>query len=86
MAPQFRRAAISIAANIAEGFRKHSKPDKIRFYNIARGSAEECGYYLILTKDLEYSDISEAKIEECVAFTLHDVRGNPLDVSINTNK
>ena len=59
---QFRRAAISIAANIAEGFRKHSKPDKIRFYNIARGSVEECRYYLILTKDLEYSDISEAKL------------------------
>jgi four helix bundle protein len=62
LASQFRRAATSIAANIAEGFRKHSKADKIRFYNIARGSVEECRYYLILTKDLEYGDISEAKL------------------------
>jgi len=59
---QFRRAAVSVAANIAEGFRKHSKPDKIRFYNIARGSLEECRYYLILTKDLEYGDITKAKL------------------------
>ena len=59
---QFRRAAVSIAANIAEDFRKRSKTDKMRFYNIVQGSLEECRYYLILTKDLKYSDISETKL------------------------
>ncbi|MCB0284427.1 MAG: four helix bundle protein [Calditrichaeota bacterium] len=54
---QFRRAAISIAANIAEGFRKHSLPDKARFLNIAEGSLEECRYFLILSKDLKYIEI-----------------------------
>jgi four helix bundle protein len=62
LSSQFRRAAVSIAANIAEGFRKRSNSDKIRFYNIAQGSIEECRYYLILTKDLEYGDISETKL------------------------
>jgi len=57
---QFRRAAVSIAANIAEGFRKRCIPDKKRFFNIAQGSLEECRYYLILTKDLEYGDVLEA--------------------------
>jgi len=57
---QFRRAAVSIPANIAEGFRKKGKADKLRFYNIAQGSLEECRYYLILTKDLEYSDVSKS--------------------------
>ena len=49
---QFRRAAVSIAANITEGFKKREKADKINFLNIAQGSFEECRYYLILAKDL----------------------------------
>ncbi len=53
---QFRRAAISIPANIAEGFKKKGKADKARFLNIAQGSLEECRYYLILSKDLGYCD------------------------------
>jgi len=53
---QMRRASISIAANIAEGFKRRSKKDKINFYNIAQGSLNELGYYLILAKDLKYID------------------------------
>ena len=55
---QFRRAAISIQANIAEGFKKKTKPDKARYMNIAQASLEECRYYLILAKDLGYGDRS----------------------------
>ena len=53
---QFRRAAVSIPANVAEGFRKRGSADKLRFLNIAQGSAEECRYYLILSRDLGYGD------------------------------
>lgn len=59
LSSQFRRAAVSIAANIAEGFRKRGKPDKVQFYNIAQGSLEECRYYLILARDLRYADEPE---------------------------
>ena len=52
---QFRRASVSVAANIAEGFRKRGKADKIRFYNISQGSLEEVRYYSILAKDLGYT-------------------------------
>ena len=53
---QLRRAAVSIPANIAEGFKKKTKPDKAKFLNIAQGSIEECRYYLILAHDLNYGN------------------------------
>jgi len=62
LSSQFRRAAVSIAANIAEGFRKRGKADKLRYYNVAQGSLEECRYYLILTRDLEYGDVHETAL------------------------
>ena len=56
LSSQFRRAAVSIPANIAEGFRKSGRADKARFMNIAQASLEECCYYLILARDLSYGD------------------------------
>jgi four helix bundle protein len=40
---QFKRAMISISLNIAEGAGKHYGKDQARFYDVARGSALECG-------------------------------------------
>lgn len=59
---QLRRAAVSIPANFAEGFRKVGKPDKLRFYGIALSSLEECRYYLRLAKDLNYGDTSSMRL------------------------
>ncbi len=56
---QWRRAAVSIPANIAEGFRKYTTADKARFLNVAEGSLEECRYYCILAQDLGYGDTGD---------------------------
>ena len=56
---QVRRAAVSVPANIAEGFKKKTKPEKKRFLNIAQCSLEECRYYLILAHDLRFVNIDE---------------------------
>ncbi len=63
---QVRRSAVSVPSNIAEGFKKKTKPDKVRFLNIAQGSLEECRYYLILAQDLDYGETSKLmeKLEE----------------------
>lgn len=53
---QMRRAAVSIPANIAEGYRRFTSKDKARLINIAQGSLEELRYYLLLSHDLGYAD------------------------------
>jgi len=57
---QFRRAAVSIVSNIAEGFRRRNVADKAKFFNIAQSSLEECRYLLILSRDLEYVNVHHA--------------------------
>ncbi len=63
---QLRRAATSIAANIAEGCGKQNKNDKAKYFNISLGSANETEYFLILSKDLGYlnPETSEQLIDQ----------------------
>ena len=57
---QFRRAAVSIAANIAEGYKRLGKDDKLRFLNYSQGSLEECRCYIYLSCDFNYISSAEA--------------------------
>lgn len=54
LAQQMRRASVSVAANIAEGFGRWSAKDQARFYEVSRTSAEELRHYLILSRDLGF--------------------------------
>lgn len=60
---QLRRAASSIPSNFVEGFRKRTTPDKLKFYNIAQGSADEALYQLILAHDLGYADTTALQVD-----------------------
>ena len=51
---QVRRSAASIGANIAEGCGRHSDGEMTRFLQIARGSASETEYHLLLARDLGF--------------------------------
>lgn len=51
---QIKRAAISIAANIAEGFSRKTKKDKTQFYFIALSSLTELQSHLVIARDLSY--------------------------------
>jgi|SRR3989338_7656628 len=53
---QLRRAAVSVALTIAEGFKRKSRADRLHFYNMAETSLEEVKCGLLIAKDLQYCD------------------------------
>ncbi len=59
---QIRRSSSSVAANIAEAFKKKSGLDKLRILNIAQGSLSETEYHLLLTGDLKYGNVDQLQI------------------------
>lgn len=58
MTSQLRRAAYSVSANIAEGFGRKTKSDKLHFYTMAYGSLLEVKKILYLSNKLEYINVS----------------------------
>ena len=69
---QYRRAAVSVAANIAEGYKKKDYKNKINFLNISQSSLEECKYYIILARDLNYHfDVTLEPLSDEVAKLLN---------------
>lgn len=56
---QLRRAATSVAANIAEGKGRRSVRDLLHFLSISKGSAQETICYLLMAKDLSYGQACE---------------------------
>lgn len=66
---QIRRASISIISNIAEGYKRNGKKDRIKFYNQAETSLEEVKTQSLISYDLdyfktkEYQDLNEMQDE-----------------------
>ncbi len=59
LSAQLQRAAVSITANIAEGYSRFHFADRARFYYMARGSVSEVLSHLFLAKDLDYISTDE---------------------------
>jgi four helix bundle protein len=69
LADQLNRAAVSIAANLAEGNGRFTKPDRKQFFGIARGSIQECIPLLELAArrqiiDSQQHERSRARLDE----------------------
>lgn len=62
---QLRRAAVSVPANIAEGFQRRGRTDKARIMNVAEGSLEEARDYLRLARDL--GDRTDTSLQDAAA-------------------
>ncbi len=82
LSAQQKRAAISIASNIVEGFRRRTTKDSLHFYNMSQGSLEELKYQLLLSKDLRF--ITEAEFKR--VSDLSDEVGKLLFRWIESNK
>lgn len=67
-----RNTAISVPANLAHGFRRHSRKDKMEYYGLSRSYLEELHYYFILSRDLGFTKEYET------LFTLIDEVGRML--------
>lgn len=53
---QMKRCSVSISSNIAEGFSRKGKKEKLQFYFTAKGSVTELQNQLLLAKDVGYLD------------------------------
>ena len=58
MISQMRRAIVSVAANIVEGYTKSTTKDFIRYLDISLGSLAEIEFYFELSLELGYIDIN----------------------------
>jgi four helix bundle protein len=56
---QMRRAVVSISSNIAEGFSRQTKADKLHFYTMAHGSLTEIQNQLLVSRDIGYAKAAE---------------------------
>lgn len=59
---QMKRAAVSVPANIAEGYNRNNKRERLQFYYISRGSLAELEYYIDLSYKLGY--LNQEKYKE----------------------
>jgi len=83
---QIHRVAISIPANIAEGFERDGNKEFIKFLSISKGSPGELRSHTILALDQEYLSNSEYEPIESLLYETSRLIGGPMNYLKRTNK
>jgi four helix bundle protein len=83
---QLRRAGVSVASNIAEGYGRGTRQDYVRFLRAARGSIYEIDTQLLIASRLEYLPSEsfqkiESQVNECSRILLGLIRSLDQDKS-----
>ena len=67
MTAQLRRAAVSVAANIAEGYGRESTGAYVQFLRVAQGSLKELETHLLLSERLRFAPVEEIRtvLDQC---------------------
>jgi four helix bundle protein len=68
---QMQRCAVSITSNVAEGFSRNSRKEKLQFYAIAQGSVTELQNQLLLAKDVRYISEDQFKLADTQSVRVH---------------
>ena len=66
---QMRRSTVSITSNIAEGFSRQSRKEKIQFYYMALGSTIELQNQLLVAKNFQY--LTKEKFNQIASQTIN---------------
>ena len=70
---QIRRAIVSVVSNIAEGFGRRTKADRVHFYDMARASLHETQAQLLIAKDVKYLPESSYMELESTTIECHKI-------------
>ena len=62
LSDQIRRAVVSVTSNIAEGFSRQGKKEKVQFYYLSMGSLTEVQNQLLVARDVGYINNEEFQI------------------------
>lgn len=68
---QMRRCVVSVTSNIAEGFSRKTKKEKVQFYYMALGSITELQNQLLISRDLKYFTNNEFQSIAQQTVTVH---------------
>lgn len=80
---QMRRCAISITSNIAEGFSRQSKKEKMQFYYMAKGSLTELQNQLLVARDVGYISTEQFREIAQQIILVHKLLNGLLKTSIS---